>query len=69
MLTKRQIKSLTPGELAAREKLLAGDFYDSYLTLEIIRDEVRREAIRWDSLWKAKQESDMHFAVKPSRRK
>jgi len=59
MLSRKQIQALTPREQKMRETLLAGDFYDSYLTLDIIRD-----SIRLDELWRVKRESDVHFTIR-----
>ena len=53
MLTPREWKALTPRERATVEKLLEGDWYESYLTMDNIR-----EAIRLDDAWALKRRMD-----------
>jgi hypothetical protein len=63
MLTKKDINSLTRLELQARERLLSGDWFDSWLTVAMVRDEARlmaaEETKRLNALWETKRRADV----------
>lgn len=57
MITRAQIKGMTIPELQARDRLLSGDFFDSWLTMDLVRTEEKAEDQRQMNAWVAQQQA------------